>query len=251
MSPAGASRVAGRLAAAAALLLVAVPLHAGWQALRRLTILRRPSPWPRRVLGAAARIVGARVTVRGPVPARGLLVANHTSWLDILVLGGVTGCAFVARRDLNGVPVVGALCRANRTVFVERGSRADVGAQVAALRAALTSADAPVTVFPEGTTGAGPELLPFKAALFAALEPPVAGVPLIPARLDYDAAGGAAGGAELAWVDDEPGLANMLRVLARPGGFPVALRFGEAVEAIAHPGRKALAAEARRRIEEL
>jgi len=176
------------------------------------------------------------------VPRGGLIASNHLSWLDILLLGGATGCAFVARANLNAVPLVGWLCRINRTVFVERENRAGVAAQVAALRDAL-GADRPVTVFPEGTTGDGTTLLPFKPALFAALDPAPAGVMLYPVRIDYGAATG-----ELAWVGDEPGVAHARRVLARRGRFRATLRFAGPIDPAAVSGRKALAAEARARV---
>ena len=175
------------------------------------------------------------------MPHGGLIAANHLSWLDILLIGGATGCAFVGAAELRSVPLVGRLCRINRTVFVARGDRAGVGQQVAALREAL--AEGPVAVFPEGTTGDGRTLMPFKPALFAALDPAPPGAMLHPVHVDYGAAT-----AELAWVGDEPGLSHAKRVLARRGRFATTLRFADPIDPAALPGRKALAAEARARV---
>ena len=59
------------------------------------------SRWPPWFLATAGRIAGLRVTVTGePVKPHTLVIANHTSWLDILVLGGATNCAFVSKAEL-------------------------------------------------------------------------------------------------------------------------------------------------------
>jgi 1-acyl-sn-glycerol-3-phosphate acyltransferase len=228
-------RIVRRLAVVLAGLGIGLVLHGAW------VLARRPSPWPRRFLAFAARSFGADLRVEGPVPRGGLIAANHLSWLDILLIGGATGCAFVGKAELRAVPVVGRLCRINRTVFVARGDRAGVGAQVAALRAGL--AQGPVCVFPEGTTGDGRALLPFKPALFAALDAGPPGVCLHPARIDYGAATG-----DLAWVGDEPGMSHARRVLGRRGRFAACLRFADPVDPAVVAGRKALAAEARARV---
>ena len=112
------------------------------------------SGWPRRFLGAAAWLIGARVTVVGdPVRPHSLLIANHTSWLDILVLGGSVGTAFVSKDDL-GHGFIHWLADQNHTVYVRREHRKGARDQATAIARALER-DQPVTVFPEGTTGPG------------------------------------------------------------------------------------------------
>jgi 1-acyl-sn-glycerol-3-phosphate acyltransferase len=231
----GILRSARRLSVLVGGLGIGLVLHGAWR------LARRPSPWPQRFLAFSARTFGADLRVEGPVPRGGLIAANHLSWLDILLIGGATGCAFVGRANLRTVPLVGRLCRINRTVFVERENRAGVAGQVASLRSALTAGA--VTVFPEGTTGDDLGLLPFKPALFAALDPPLPGALLHPARIDYGAAT-----ADLAWVGDESGLAHAKRVLARRGRFAATLRFAEPIDPAATRGRKAMAAEAHARV---
>jgi 1-acyl-sn-glycerol-3-phosphate acyltransferase len=231
------ARAVGRLATLAATLVAGLVLHGAWRA------ARRPSPWPRRFLGRVARIVGARVAIVGePLRRDVVFVANHVSWSDILVLAGSTGTAFVAKSELRRVPLIGWLCTLNHTVFVERGSRMDVAGQVERLRAALAD-EHPVTIFPEGTTGNGRDLLPFKAALLGALDPPPPGVRVQPVRVDYGAATDA-----IAWIGEEAGSAHAARVLGRHGTFAVTLRFAEPFEPAAIGDRKRIAAEARRRI---
>jgi 1-acyl-sn-glycerol-3-phosphate acyltransferase len=232
------SRLALRLFALILLLAACLLLHGLWR------LVRLPSPWPRRFLQGFGRIAGARPHVTGtPLRQNVVFLANHLSWVDIPVLAGVTGTAFVAKAELADNPVVGFLCRLNDTLFVRRGDRMGIGEQVASIRAALDGGR-PVTLFPEGTTGDGATLLPFKAALLAVLEPPPPGLMVQPVRLDYGPAT-----AELAWVGDEPGPSHGARVFRRRGTFTVNLRFLEPFDPAAFPGRKATSAEARRRIE--
>ncbi|MBW6522595.1 1-acyl-sn-glycerol-3-phosphate acyltransferase [Sphingomonas sp. RHCKR47] len=231
-----AIRIAARLALLVVALLIALLLHGAWR------LVRAPSPWPRRFLGTVARIVGARVRVVGrPLRRDVVVLANHLSWIDILLLAGANGTAFVAKEELLGVPLIGWLCTLNHTIFVARGDRMNVAAQVAQLRSALAR-PWPVTIFPEGTTGDGVTLLPFKAALLGALDPAPAGLMVQPVRIDYGAAT-----RDLAWVGDEPGINHARRVLARPGRFTATLHF---LEPFAPAGdRKTIAAEARARID--
>lgn len=230
----GNVRLALRLAALIGALLVALALHGLWRA------FRLPSPWPRRFLGSVARIAGARVRVVGtPLRRDVVYLANHLSWIDILAIAGATGSAFVAKGELQGVPVVGWLCTLNHTIFVTREDRLQVTAQIARLRAALGEGRG-VTIFPEGTTGDGTTLLPFKAALLAALEPPPPGVRVQPIRIDYGTAT-----SELAWIGDEPGQSHALRVLRRRGTFPVTLHMLPPFDPATAGGRKGIAARAR------
>ncbi len=231
-------RLAIRLAALILALLIALPLHGTWR------LFRQRSPWPPRFLGLVARIVGARPRIIGtPLTHHVVIIANHLSWIDILLLAGSTGTAFIAKSELESVPLVGWLCRLNHTIFVSRGDRLGVTDQIAQIRDTL-AADWPVTLFPEGTTGDGITIAPFKASLLAALDPPPPGVRVQPVRIDYGAATG-----ELAWVGDEHGKDHALRVLRRAGNFRPTLHFCEPFAPEGYGNRKAIAAEARRRIE--
>jgi 1-acyl-sn-glycerol-3-phosphate acyltransferase len=228
-----------RALAIVAALLVCLPLHYLWK------LLRRPSPWPRRFLGLVARAAGMRVRVIGvPLERDVLFLANHLSWLDILVLAGASGTAFVSKAEVTEVPVVGWLAGLNNTVFIARAERSAVRGQADALRTALASGQ-PVALFPEGTTDGGPGVLPFRASLLAALYPPLPGVKVQPVALDYGTAAH-----DLAWVGDEPGLANVRKVLARRGTAEVTLHFLAPVDP-ATGDRKALARAARDEIVEV
>lgn len=168
------------------------------------------NPVPRWFLHALGRIAGVRVRLRGPRPARRtFFIANHVSWLDIPAIAGATGSAFVAHDGLAAIGPLRWLCELNDTVFVARHDRHGVAAQIARVREALRETGA-LTVFPEGTTSDGTQLLPFKSSLLSALDAGADHIPVQPVWLDYgrDAP-------EIAWVGSEPGLHNALRILAR------------------------------------
>lgn len=227
-------RFAARLLALAIALILALPLHGLWR------LMRRPSPWPRRLLAVCARIVGARARVIGqPLSRDAVILANHLSWIDILLLAGSANAVFVGKGELRSVPLVGWLAALNDTIFVVRAERMAVGDQVAQIRRAL--GPRPVVIFPEGTTGNGAILLPFKPALLAALDPPPPGLRVQPVRIDYGEAT-----REIAWTGGESGAHHATRVLKRRGTFVATLRFLDPFAPTG--GRKAVAAEARARI---
>jgi 1-acyl-sn-glycerol-3-phosphate acyltransferase len=234
----GNLRFAARLAAILVVLLLALPLHGLWR------LVRLSSPWPMWFLAAVAWIAGARRHTIGRSLRRDVVfLSNHLSWLDIPLLAGRNGSAFVAKADLARVPVIGWLCTLNNTLFVDRTARLGVADQIASLRDALAETWA-ITIFPEGTTGDGRTLAPFKAALLAVLDPPPPGVRVQPVLIDYGAAM-----ADIAWLGDEPGAVNARRILSRRGSFTATLTFLEPFDPADYPGRKAIAAEARARMD--
>jgi 1-acyl-sn-glycerol-3-phosphate acyltransferase len=233
----GGLRAAGRLLRIVAALLIALALHGAWR------LVGRASPWPRHFLRRVAVILGADIRVIGvPVRRDVMIAANHLSWFDILLLAGTAGARFVAKAEVAALPLVGWLAGLNRTLFVERGDRLGVGDQVVAIRSALAEGQ-PLAVFPEGTTGDDLSVLPFKPALFAALVPPLPGIRVQPVRIDYGTAAH-----DLAWLGTDAGDAHAKRVLRRPGRFTVTLHYLEPFDPADFPDRKAIAAEARRRI---
>lgn len=198
----------------------------------------RASPWPRRFLASAARIAGARVTVEGrPLAAHSLVLANHTSWLDILILGGSVGTRFVSKAEIGQAPLIGWLADQNATLYIVRARRGDSQGQVRRIAAAL-AAPQPLAIFPEGTTGSGRPLLPFRSTLLQAIAPPPPGTTVRPVALDY---GGSLDA--IAWHGGESGLANALRVLGLKGHRHVTVRLLDPLAPTAD--RKALARHAR------
>lgn len=122
------------------------------------------------------RLIGVRLEIEGEVvrdrPV--LLVANHTSWLDIPVLSALAPVSFVAKREVGGWPFVSSLARLQRTVFVDRERRASAGETAGEILARLAAGDA-IVLFAEGTSTDGNRVLAFKTALFAAVKPSDAG----------------------------------------------------------------------------
>ena len=220
------------------LLLAFVPLHYIYR------IFAYGSPFPMLFLRFTAWIVGARIKIVGtPLRRDVFFISNHISWVDILSMAGASGTAFVAKQELSEVPVIGWLCGLNRTVFVKRENRMGVAEQINALREALQD-NWSVTVFPEGTVTDGHSLLPFKSSMISVLEPPPAGVMVQPVVLNYGE-----NAEDIAWIGEESGLHNAMRVMARKGSFPLSLHYLEPFSPVDYRGRKAVAAKAREEIE--
>jgi 1-acyl-sn-glycerol-3-phosphate acyltransferase len=187
-------------------------------------------------LGVTGRIAGLRVRTEGIPRPGAMFIANHLSWLDILALGGASRARFVAHSGLTVHGGLKWLCEQNATVFVTRHERGSVAEQVEQVRAALGAR--PLLIFPEGTTNDGTALLPFKSSLLSAVEPLAHAVPIQPVALDYADAPG------IAWFGDEPGMANVRRILARRGGVELTIRFLEPLAGGALANRKAMTAAA-------
>lgn len=199
-----------------------------------LTRLTGRSRWPRRFLGGVARICGADVRVEGTPPRSGeLLIANHVSWLDIPVLAGATGCAFISKAEIRGHPFLRWIADQNATIYVDRAERRAIHDQARSILDGLKR-EQPLALFPEGTVGDGGILLPFKPSLLSAVAPPPDGVTLRPVAIDY---GG--NGWILSWGPGEHGLDNALRILGRRGQLPVTVRLLDPIAP--SPDRKILA----------
>jgi len=234
----GRLRIAVRVAAMIVLLLACVPLY-------YLFRLRGPhNPMPRVFLGGLVWLAGIDITVAGEpephAPRTGaFLLANHVSWIDIPAIAGITGAAFVAHDGLASVPLVRWLCAMNDTVFVARHDRRSVHDQVEQVREAIRDTGA-LAIFPEGTTSDGTGLLAFKSSLLSALDPLPAGIAVQPVMLDYGAEA-----ADLAWVGEEHGVANFLRILARGRPLALTVRFLPPLAGDELASRKTIAAAAR------
>lgn len=214
-----------------------VPLHFLWKP------FVRHSPWPQRFLAGIARICNLRVSTAGtPLRDDVFYVANHVSWLDIPLIGGATGAAFVAHDAIARWPVIGWFAALNNTVFVARADRLRAAEQVATLNEAIAEHQ-PVAIFPEGTTGDGSTLLPFKPTLFAGLLRPPRGIRVQPLLIDYGAGVG-----DIAWVGEESAPANAWRILCRRAPIPVRLVFLEPFDPASLSHRRDVAGTARERI---
>ena len=141
------------------------------QALLRRTAPRLARRLPHWYHRQVCRLIGVRLTIEGAVE-RGrpvLLVANHTSWLDIPVLSAVTPLSFIAKSEVGGWPFIGTLARLQGTVFVDRARRHSVGGTASEMAKRLAGNDAMV-LFAEGTSSDGNRVLPLRSSLFGAVE---------------------------------------------------------------------------------
>ena len=210
--PSSRWRAALRIAAMGGWFLICIVPHL-------LSKLTGDSRWPRRFLGGIARICGAEVRVEGvPANAGTLLIANHVSWLDIMVLAGATGCAFISKAEIRNHPFLKWIADQNHTIYVDRAERRAIHDQAKSILDGLKR-DQPLALFPEGTVGDGGTLLPFKPSLLSAVAPPPETVRLRPVAIDYHGLAHVLG-----WAPDEHGLDNALRVLGRKGRLPVTVR---------------------------
>ncbi len=218
-------------------LFICLPMHYLWR------LFRLPSPWPRFFLWLVATNCGAVIKTKGNRLKQDVFyVSNHISWFDIPVIAGVTGCTFVAQDGIASWPIIGWLCRINKTIFVSRTERMQVGDQIGIIREAIEE-KYPITVFPEGTTTDGHSLLPFKPSLFQAMAPPPKPTMIQPVLLDFGKVS-----KDIAWVGDEPAVDNAKRLFARLGIIPTTLHFLEPFDPAQFGDRKAICAEAERRI---
>jgi 1-acyl-sn-glycerol-3-phosphate acyltransferase len=128
------------------------------------TFPNRYHRWVAALFGIHIRIVGAPVTGEGV-----LMVANHTSWADIIIFSAATPLSFVSKAEVARWPLFGTLARLQRSVFVERTRRSATGETRDVIRERLLAGDT-LLLFPEGTSHDGNTVLPFKSALLGAAE---------------------------------------------------------------------------------
>lgn len=114
-------------------------------------------------------LLGVRVHVSGEIrcdrPA--LLIANHISWLDIIVISTLAPLHFIAKREVAEWPFFGWLAKLQRTLFVDRERRTAVKATAHEIAERLKAGERMV-LFAEGTSSDGNQILPFKSALIGA-----------------------------------------------------------------------------------
>ena len=226
--------VCGRVAAWVLIFLLIVGPHL------LLSLLGRRDLVPPLFLGVLARIAGVRTRVIGQPLKGALLLGNHVSWIDILVLAGASRTAFVAHAGLSDHPALAWLCLQNDTLFITRDQRGTVADQVAQVVERL--GDRRLTIFPEATTGDGRTLLPFRSSLLSAVERLPREIPVQPFALDFEEA------EAIAWVGDEPGMDNFRKIMARTRPIFLTIRFLEPLSGAELANRKTMAAAAQARV---
>ena len=162
---AGIWRIGFIVLAFAVVTLPLLPLQMIAHRLERLWHKALPHWWQKFM----CRLLGLKVTVSGTL-AEGrplLLISNHVSWSDILVLGSVAEVSFIAKSEVQGWPLFGSFAKLQRTIFIERDRRHKTADQASEIAERLRDGDI-LVLFAEGTTSDGNRVLPFKSALFGA-----------------------------------------------------------------------------------
>jgi 1-acyl-sn-glycerol-3-phosphate acyltransferase len=210
---------------------------------------RLPRFWHKAALWA----LGIRVKAHGAVDPRRplLIVANHSSWLDILALASVADVTYVAKDEVRDWPLFGQLARLQRSVFVKREDRRKTADQANEISERLGAGEA-VVLFPEGTTSDGNRLLDIKSSLFSAAAAAAAAAPeklmyLQPVAIAYTGIHGMPMGHYhrpiAAWPGDVELLPHLLGVI-REGAIDVEVSFGEPIAVTPGTNRKQLSAQA-------
>jgi 1-acyl-sn-glycerol-3-phosphate acyltransferase len=195
-----------------------------WLGLARLRgplTLQRRALWIQRSSRRILSRLGIAYTVYGEPPAAGLVVSNHLSYLDILILGAAVPCSFVAKAEIAHWPFFGMATRNGGTIYIDRSSRASA-AQVAATIAERLALPLPILFFPEGTSSDGSSLLRFHSGLF---EPAIRARAMVTsASVRYVLQCGTPE-RELCWFGDAPFLPHLWKALG-VSGFTAEVRFG-------------------------
>lgn len=195
------------------------------------------------LIGLKLRVIGTPCQ-----QPRTLYISNHSSWLDILVLGATLDARFVSKAEVADWPLIGWVSKLGRSVFVSR-NRGRTGSEAQELRARLEAGDS-IILFPEGTTSDGARVLPFRSSFFSVAD---AAERIQPLAVVYDRLGGLPLGRKdrplFAWYGDMETGSHAWTLLRRTGAR-VTLVLDEAFAPDAAPDRKALAARLGRSITE-
>jgi len=250
----GAIRFYGTTALAALALIVLLPFHLAAVRIGGRSSMRVAQLWQRFV----CFLIGIRVTVTGAPSAERplLLLANHTSWLDIPILASVAPVSFVAKQEVASWPIVGFLAKAQRSVFVDRRRRHATGAHAGEVAGRLSKGDIMV-LFAEGTSSDGNQVLPFRSALVGAAQWAIedgGAATVQPVAIAYQKMLGLPLGRQhrplVAWYGGASLLPHLKRVLSE-GGIDAHVVFGRAQRLSPADDRKAVTRQAGEQVRRL
>lgn len=247
-----------RLVCALILFVIVTPVMALLQFITMRTGVGNERTMPRLWHGFIIKLLGFRIHIHGQAAKKRplLIVSNHISWTDIMVLGSILDVRFIAKTEVSKWPIFGALARLQRTIFVNRGQRRKSGEQAGEIAKELANGD-PIVLFAEGSTGDGNGPLPFKSTLLAAAHYALqenggdTSVLIQPVAIVYTRLHGMAMGRQhrpfVAWIGDQT-LVPSLTSLLHEGCVDVEVHFGEPVEFGTGANRKKVSAEVENRV---
>ncbi|MGB6689308.1 MAG: lysophospholipid acyltransferase family protein [Terracidiphilus sp.] len=202
------------------LALAACILHYWLTRLQGPLTLERRAFWLQSACKRVMAAMGVHSRVEGAAPARGLVVSNHLSYVDILIYGAIMPCFFISKAEVVSWPFFGWAARTGGALFLDRRRRSSANAVAQAMAERLELA-VPVVLFPEGTSTDGAQVQHFHPRLF---EPAIiAAAPVTAAAIRYVIEG--AEERELCWYGDMPFLPHLWKVLGSRGFFAV-VHFG-------------------------
>jgi len=194
------------------------------------------------VLGIRVRVVGELVRDRAV-----LLVSNHVSWADILVIGSIAPVAFISKSEIAKWPLVGLAAKLQRSVFVDRSKRHQTGDAISEIVKRLAGGT-PIVLFAEGTSSDGNHVLPFRSALIGAVKEAgsrsESGILIQPMSVAYTGINGVPMGRQyrplIAWYGDLDFMPH-IKTLMNTGAVDAVVTFGEPLMADGSTDRKAMA----------
>jgi len=198
--------------------------------------------------GKMLTVLGIGLQVRGTPAPQGpmLLVANHVSWLDILVMHAARHCRFVSKSEVRHWPLIGTLATGAGTLYIERKSRRDALRVVHEMAARLQAGDV-LAVFPEGTTSDGLDLLPFHANLIQAAV--TVDAPAQPVALQFVDTDTGRRSVSAAYIGDDTLVDSLWRTVSGPP-ITVIVSFG-VPQRVGERDRRAWAADLREAVRDL
>jgi lyso-ornithine lipid O-acyltransferase len=212
-----------------------------WNIRGRGDSLQARADWCHRWANRYLEVLGIELTRRGLPPNEGVLVCNHLSYVDIVVLGAARKQIFLSKREVKSWPIIGALSQCAGTLYVNRERRGDV-AKLQNAFAEVIDAGLPITLFPEGTSSDGSKVMPFYSSL---LEPAVRGAwAVTPSWLGYRLDEGSVAD-EVCYWRDMTFLPHFLKLLSKKRIYATVV-FGQPVSYMRD--RKELAARLHREV---
>jgi 1-acyl-sn-glycerol-3-phosphate acyltransferase len=178
---------------------------------RRALNLHERTRWLQRLCRRILKVLPIEIELHGEIPSSGLLVANHLSYLDILVFGALAPAVFVAKMEVRSWLLIGWFARLGGAIFLDRWKLRRWPEVVAQVEAALQAGEL-VVAFPEATTTDGSAMLPFRPAMFeGAIR---CRAPVTAAHIWYTLEDGSFG-RSLCWFGDVHGTLHLLRMFAQ------------------------------------